>query len=173
MDRRNLYSITCSGLLVLAWHASLGAVEVYQWVDENGVTHFSQFAPAEPVSGVNQRTMVDDAPVVDPAEDRYAVQKTAEEMDALWEDLETKRQQRREQGSNSAAATPDVRTYQEDTTYPYWPSVYPPRPSHPDRPIRPDRPDRPGRPDGPGLPELGPNPPIAAPVSVPFRRTRG
>ena len=169
MDRKELYSIVCSGLLSLAWHASLGAVEVYQWVDEHGVTHFSQWAPAEPVPGVSQRTLADEKPVVDPAEDRYAIEQTAAEMDALWEELEMKRQQRREQEADSRPVPQDVQTYQENTAYPYWPSAYPPRPDRPG--WRPDRPDRPGRPGMPGNgPGRNPTPHVPPPVSVPYRR---
>jgi len=51
-------------LVVLAVFASTKAPasEIYQWVDENGVQHFSQHKPAGDTPNVSQRELEDNAP---------------------------------------------------------------------------------------------------------------
>ena len=153
MSSKYLFAI---GLLSLAWNDPLSAVEVYQWVDENGVTHFSQFAPADTSAEVNMRTLADEAPRVDPEEDRYAVEQTAKDMEAYRNELEQKRERRREE--QASTPVPVVVERYNDVGYPYWPVNYP------DRPARPPawRPDRPGGPGSGPRPTPLPQPPASS-----------
>ena len=161
MGSKHLFAI---GLLSLAWNAPLRAVEVYQWVDENGVTHFSQFAPADPAAEVNKRTLADETPRVDPEEDRYAVEQTAKDMQAYRDEMAEKRERRRQQQAQAPA--PIVVQQYNEAAYPYWPYRYPHRPARP-----PDwRPDRPG--GGPGSGPR-PTPTPQPPVSSGFRKPGG
>jgi len=87
------------GILLLALMASTSAiaVEVYHWVDENGVQNFSQYAPAGTTSGVDRLTLADTSPPdYDPEEDRYHVQAQAERMKALREEMEKRREESRD-----------------------------------------------------------------------------
>jgi len=166
---KQFLQICCIGLISLAWTRPSAAVDVYQWVDENGVTHFSQFAPADTAAEVNKRTLIDEAPTVEPEEDRYAVEQTAKDMQAYRDELDEKREQRRQQQAN--APQPIVVQHYNDSGYPYYLNRYP------NRPVRP--PDwRPG--NGPGNrpgngPGSGPRPtPMPQPpASSGFRKPGG
>jgi hypothetical protein len=58
------------------------ATEVYHWVDENGVAHYSQHAPAADVAGVSKMILEDTTPPdYDPEEDRYGVEAQAAATD--------------------------------------------------------------------------------------------
>ncbi len=72
--------------LGLALAAPLQAAEIYKWVDEEGVTHYSQQPPP---SGDADRVGVDTPPDEEIARER-------EEMEETGERLEAQREQRRE-----------------------------------------------------------------------------
>lgn len=154
-----LWALVCGIIL----GAPASAYEVYSWVDENGVTHFSQWAPAEPVADVKEMVLPDAAPPnYDPAEDRYAVEATSEQVQAVWDELEKRREERREREANSVQPVVRYQEYESGYGWPGW-SLYPyPRPDNrPD--YRPDhRPDH--RPGPKPLPPLQPMPTIDEPL---------
>ncbi|HLF31249.1 MAG TPA: DUF4124 domain-containing protein [Xanthomonadales bacterium] len=77
--------------------APLAASEIYHWVDANGVHNYSQWAPSEAIDGVSRQIIVDaDPPDRDPDEDLYAVDATAKQMQALWDEIEQRREQQRQ-----------------------------------------------------------------------------
>ena len=138
-------------LFLLAVLASLPvfATEIYHWVDENGVSHYTQSAPPGDVAGVSQMNLEDTTPPdYDPEEDRYGVEAQAERMAALREEMTEKREAQRERQRNTAQQP--VVQYQQPYPYGYssfWQPPYYPRPPQPVQPIAP-APTFPFRPPG-------------------------
>lgn len=139
-------------------------VEVFQWTDEDGVVHFSQWAPEEDVSGVetfsvDSRGAAENGIGISEADDPEGWQAHREEMDALWAEMDARREADRERRANQPT-TEVVYVYDQPSYgYPFFFNGF-----RPDRPIH-----RPGR------PPMRPKPPIEepkpAPVrSVPYRR---
>ena len=139
-------------LFLLAFLASMPvlATEVYHWVDENGVSHYSQNAPATDVGGVSKMILEDTTPPdYDPEEDRYGVEAQAERMASLRKEMADKREAQRERQRN--APQQPVVQYQQPYQYgysPFWrPPYYPRPPLRPEPPIAP-APTFPFRPPG-------------------------
>ena len=116
------------------------ATEVYHWVDENGVAHYSQNAPGAGVAGVSKLILEDTAPPdYDPEEDRYGVEAQAERMASLRDEMAEKREAERKRQRN--AVPQPVVQYQQPYPYgyssfwrtPYYPGL-PPRPVQPIEP---------------------------------------
>lgn len=132
----------------LAGFAAPGlAVEVYQWTDENGVVHYSQWAPGDHVDSV-ETVRVDGGGEsrnglgISEEDDPYGFQAHREEMDALWAEIEERREAA--QSRQEAAPTTEIIYLDSEPGYsvPYYPG-FRPRPPHwepGDRP-RPPRPD--------------------------------
>jgi len=127
-------------LLLYTWLGiSTGfAYEVYHWVDENGVAHYSQDKPADSVQGVRVLQLDDTTPAgFDPDEDRYGVEQQAERMAELRANMDERREDARER-QQSAPPAPVV-IYQD--LYPYYsnrlwlPPAYPWPPARPEPPI--------------------------------------
>jgi hypothetical protein len=116
--------------------APVFAIEVYRWVDENGVVHFSQSAPPATVPGVETLTVEDSTPPgYDPDEDRYQVAAQAEKMAQLRAEMDKKREMAQERNL-TAPPQPPVTQYPQNGYWPlpnYYPGV-PPRPRPPPRP---------------------------------------
>lgn len=111
------------------------ATEVYRWVDDNGVVHFSQTEPPGNNTGVEKMNLDDSPPPgYDPEEDRYQVEAQAEQMALLRAEMDKKRELAREQKLNTPQPPP-VTQYQD---FPYWQVPY-----YPGRPIGPRPPPRP------------------------------
>jgi len=123
--------------LVLAAAGSAFATEIYHWVDENGVPHYSQNAPPGAVDGVETMSLENTAPADnDPEEDIYGVEAQAQRMAALREEMEEKRTARQEQ--RKAAARQPIVQYQNPVNYGYGPFWRPPsRPRPPVEPVPP------------------------------------
>lgn len=133
------------------------ATEVYKWVDENGVTHFSQTAPDPSVAGVSQKKLRDTTPSdYDPEQDIYGVEAQAERMKQMREDMDEKRQARLER--EREAQKQQAVQYRDREYYGY--PVYRPGWVDPHPPLRPTPPiARP--PSG-----VMPNPPVARPPTL-------
>ncbi len=116
--------------------AVLAGTEVYHWVDENGVSHFTQAAPSGDVAGVEKMTVEDTAPPgYDPAEDRYGVAQQQERMAALREDMKAKREAEQSHQREAAARRPQVQ-YVDRYSAPFWNvPPYRPRPPRPQPPV--------------------------------------
>ena len=124
-------------LLVLMASSPVLATEVYHWVDENGVSHYTQNAPSPDVTGVSSMTLEDTTPPdYDPEEDRYGVQAQAERMAALREEMAQKREAERERQRN----TPRQQLIQYQQPYNYGYSSFLRPPLYPVPPIRPQPP---------------------------------
>lgn len=137
MKLTGLFSLLLGYLAV----SSADATEVYRWVDDDGVIHFSQSAPPANVPGVTEMTLEDTAPTeYDPDEDLYGIDAQAERMAQLRQEMADKREQAQERQRN--AARQPVTQYQQPMQYgypyyglpPYSPGLRPPRPEPPPRP---------------------------------------
>ena len=108
---------------------SAHATEVYRWVDEAGVVHFSQVAPANADTDTEKLTIEDDRPSdYDPDSDIYGVAEQAERMQALREEMQEKRaaaiERSRQTGPEIAPREPDVAVfpaYRRPWLRPPWP----------------------------------------------------
>jgi len=130
-----LFLLTCLGSMPVL------ATEVYHWVDENGVSHYSQNAPGTDVAGVSKMTLEDTTPPdYDPEEDIYGVEAQAERMALLREEMAEKREAQRERERN-APQQPVVQYQQPSYGYGYSDFLYPPYyPRPPLRPVQPIEP---------------------------------
>lgn len=137
-------------LLALIISFPLAAEQVYQWVDEDGVTHFSQWAPDNTVDGLSKIVLTDTTPAnYDPEEDRYSIKALADQIESMRAQIEQKREEHRRRQSETNQQT--IVQYQNYDSN-YGTSAWYPPPLH--RP--PDIPER-------------PEPPTAQPPSYPFR----
>lgn len=95
------------------------AYEIYQWTDDEGVVHFSQWQPDSDAEDVNKLTLaVTNPPDYDPAEDEYSIRNQAERTNSVWTRLEEKKEARREER---------LQALERETQYqPYYPRYYPP-----------------------------------------------
>jgi hypothetical protein len=145
-------------LLALSLAVPAWATEIYKWVDENGVTHFSQLQPDSTVVDVSQPVLQDTRPSdYDPDRDLYDVEGQAERMQQLREERAEKRQarlDRQREAENRKALQYPVREYH------YGYPIYRPGWGNPRPPLRPTPPV--ARPPGPLLPL----PPVARPPSL-------
>jgi len=144
-------------LLTVSLSAPASAAEIYKWVDENGVTHFTQMPPNPSITGVSQPTLRDTRPSdYDPEQDIYGVEAQAERMQQLRDERKEKRQARLER--EREARKQQAVQYRDREYYGY--PVYRPGWVNPRPPLRPTPPV--ARP-----PEiLLPMPPVARPPSL-------
>lgn len=127
-------------LLSLAGMSAAHAMDVYRWVDDAGVVHFSQWKPELGGSSL-QTVQVEERTTQGLGGDVYPVEELAEAIDALRNEMAESRE-RRAQAAQSPA--PVVVPYVQPVQQPVWPWWGGDRPG---RPGRPDRPDRPPPPD--------------------------
>ena len=143
-----------SCVLLISVSGPLPAVEVYTWVDANGVVHFSQWAPAEPVADLTIQSVDGARPPNSSAdEDVYAVSSTAEQTQAVWDDIAQRREERRVQRQSRADTV--QQPYAQAQEYVFFPYQYPKQYYRP--------------------PNKSPRPrvqPLADAPTVPFRRPR-
>jgi hypothetical protein len=157
------------GMAVAALPLSASAFEVYQWTDQNGVVHFSQWAPADNVKNVERLDVPgggeqDNGIGISEADDPEGYQAHRDQMDALWDDIDKRREAAKEK--QSSVQTQVVYQNQDPNyVYPYYPRRFHPghRPGN-----RPEQLPSPGRPSGP---RPGPGGEMEVPVipSVPIK----
>ena len=134
-------TVFAGGLLA----GTVTAQEVYRWVDENGVVNFSDTAPAAATTraDVNTLTLEDTTPSdYDPEQDIYNVAAQAERIQALRDQMEQDRENRRQQQRGTAPQP--AAQYQRGVNYGF-PYGYP---AYPRPPMRP-----PAKPPGRPIPE--------------------
>lgn len=141
--------VLCCGI-----SATVMATEVYHWVDENGVSHFTQNAPPATIDGVEKMTLEDTTPPdYDPEEDIYGVAQQQERMAAIREERKEKREAGLKRQRDAAARQPAVR-YDDPYGYgrrAFWnPPYYPRPPMRPEPPIAVPYPTSTLRPPGSG-----------------------
>lgn len=129
-------------LVVMTSRAS--AYEIYQWTDDEGVVHFSQWQPESGTADVNTLTLANtNPPDYDPVEDDNSILNQAERSNSVWSRLDEKRKARIEERQKAAERAAQYRAqyYQPRYHYPtypyYWQKPWYPRPEPypPHRPI--------------------------------------
>jgi hypothetical protein len=146
----------CLPILLTLSVSFASAAQVYTWVDDSGITHFSETPPAERAAEI---LLIDIAPApagTDSAgDDFYSVINQAKRMEARRlenEKLDAEKKQASaeasraraeadaiQQGSYNDSAADDIRYYPAYPAYPYYPHYghhpgrpgYGPRPEHP------------------------------------------
>jgi len=134
--RKLTAAVSLAFVLVLAGIAMSNAAtadEIFRWVDDEGVVHFSQWAPPEDIDNV--ATLIvhsTNPPDYDPANDHYSIGNQAERTSEAWQALAAQREDRREK---RLEAEERERKRQESQHYDYrsYPYYSPPffyRPIH-------------------------------------------
>lgn len=146
----------CLPILLTLSVSFASAAQVYTWVDDSGVTHFSETPPAEHIADTQ---LIDITPTEAPASnadnDFYSVVNQADRMEARRlenEKLAAEKQQANaeaskaraeaaaiQQGSYNDSADDNSRYY---PAYPYYPGYgrHPGRPGHGHKPVHPVHP---------------------------------
>jgi len=133
--KRVLLLVSVCALLFPA--ASVKAQEIYRWVDQGGVVHFSDKVPAAATAEVSTVVLDDTLPPdYDPSTDLYNVAAQAERMQALREEMAKDREarQERQRGAAQAPAEEDHEAVRYLYNYgnPWYPR--PPAKPHPPAP---------------------------------------
>jgi hypothetical protein len=117
------------------------AIEVFRWVDENGVIHFSQSAPPANTGNVETMILEDSTPPgFDPDEDIFNVAAQAEQMALRREQMAERREQARLRNAQQPAPVQYAPAPIYDAPL-YWGNSFFPRPPHqPQPPMRPEPP---------------------------------
>lgn len=149
MFRSRLNNAVFTAFLAIA-PAAAADIEVYRWVDEEGVVHFSQTRPMAPEAAVETLSLSDQRPSdYDPEADIYGVAEQAERMQALREERAEKRaealERKRRQPQVITRPEPEyigIPIYQRPWLRPPWYRPQPPieRPPGGGNWIRPPRP---------------------------------
>ena len=120
---------------------ALDAREVFKWVDENGVVHFSEQAPPDDVSG-SRRIVLEEAAATDrdTDDDPFNIEATAARMQTYRDDMARRREEQRKERleRERIAAQRPVIQYQHGGRY-AWPWYSRP-PLQPVPPIQPQPP---------------------------------
>lgn len=103
------------------------AGDIFRWVDENGVVHYSDTKPKQemPVEVVEIETA--SSSDYDPVEDPYSILNQASRLHEIWLDYEAARQARAQERLDAKAASPRPEPvyraygYYGYSTYPYYP----------------------------------------------------
>jgi hypothetical protein len=132
----------CGLLATLAVAARVDAAEIYKWVDEEGVIHFSDTKPVDAASVESLLVHQTNAPDYNPTDDPYSIRNQAKRVGETWERLEKERDERQEKRREEALRQPTYvhqpyDPYYAGYRYPYYrPGIRPPsRPGY--RPVRP------------------------------------
>jgi hypothetical protein len=157
MKPKNWLFSVCWGFLAITACAPALAIEVYQWTDDNGVVHFSQWAPDDGVKGVETVSVEggvqqDNGIGISEADDPQGYQAHREEMELLWAEIEARREAERERQARAPSTEIVYVPSEPRYEYPYFGPGFGLLP-----PFRPDRPPHRPKPEQP-LP------------SVPFKR---
>jgi hypothetical protein len=112
------------------------AGEVFKWTDDEGVVHFSQWAPKHTAGVTTLITASSNAADYDPGSDPYSIKNQAVRMNETWSKIEERKAERRKRREEAeermARLQPPTYDY-PSYPYNYWPIYRPPihRPVHP------------------------------------------
>ncbi len=136
-------------LLAMITSPKVAAAEIYHWVDENGVPHYSQVRPEDDIPNVSMQKLEDTTP--EQVDDVYNLEAHEKRMTAWREERDQERKDARERKRKIAEQQPIKHSEPyRDYSRSFW---YPPIYNRP--PYRP--PHKP--PPRPGQPGVLPSPP--------------
>lgn len=123
-------------IIAIMFTATASASDIYRWVDEDGVVHFSDTAPADDRDAERLRLNGSNPPDYDPVDDPYSIRNQAKRIGETWSRLEEQLEERREKRREQAERQPVV-VYEPYYPYRnYRPGYFVPRrPGH--RPVPP------------------------------------
>ena len=167
MNTFRAINISTLVLLALCMSTRIAATEIYHWVDENGVPHYSQQAPGSDTRGVSKQALVDTDPTGNgEAEDVYNVEAHEKHMAEWRADREKQRKEARENKCYSAQQQP-IKYQQSNRDYSqslWLPPIYgrpPYRPPH-RKPYRPPNKPPHNPPQNSDRPIFNPRPPTTS-----------
>ena len=122
-------------LLVVSLAADpAAATEIYQWIDDDGVIHFSDMPPEDSRAVHSLNINASNPADYDPADDPYSIVNQAKRMNEKWSELEEEKEKRAEERREAVHRA--QRYYyapgHDGWRYSYWPGYYAPV-----RPVRP------------------------------------
>lgn len=136
MNTQRATIVTILVLLALVAGTNVAATEIYHWVDEDGVQHFSQYPPTGNVANVSSQKLVDATPPGD-GKGVYDVEAHQKQMAAWREKLAKDRKEARERNRQRPQQPIRYTQPQQRSYWPYWyPPVYPRPPHKPWPPIQ-------------------------------------
>ena len=141
----NVTKLITLALLALIASTNIAATEIYHWVDENGVPHYSQYRPGDDIPNVSTQKLVDTTPSGnDQVEDVYNLEAHEKRMTAWREEREQERKEARERKKQAAQQQPIKHSepYRDYSRSFWYPPIYnrpPHRPPY-ERPIKPQHP---------------------------------
>lgn len=125
-------------VLTVVATTNVPAAEIYHWVDESGVSHYSQQPPSRDTPDVSTQKIVAHTPSDNgQVEDIYNTVEHEKRMAAWREEREQERKDARDR-KNQAASKP-IR-YQQPESYGTTPYLFRPIYRPPHRPVYPERP---------------------------------
>jgi len=144
--------ITLAFIAVIAC-TTTAATEIYHWVDENGVSHFSQYQPGNDTQNVSKKKLEDTTP--DQVEDVYNLEAHEKRMAEWREEREQERKETRERKKQAAQQQPIKHSepYNDYSRSFWYPPIYNRPPHRP--PHKPQPPVVNPRPHTPFLPSRG------------------
>ena len=116
-----------AAILVMATLVSQRAysTDVYHWVDDDGVVHFSDTRPNDDADVKTLQVDAANPPGYDPAEDPYSIANQAKRMNEKWSALAKEREQRRKARRERTPAYVQYRPPRNDGwRHTYWPGFY-------------------------------------------------
>jgi hypothetical protein len=103
------------------------AGEVFKWTDDEGVVHFSQWAPKHTAGVTTLITASSNAADYDPGSDPYSIQNQAVRMNETWSKIEARKAERRKRREEAEERMTRLQppTYDYPAySYPYYRSIY-------------------------------------------------
>ena len=143
-------------LLAVSASTTVAATEIYHWVDENGVAHFSQYRPGDDTPNVSTQILEDTSPSGDnQVEDVFNLEAHEKRMTAWREEREQERKEARERKQQAAQQQPIKHSepYRDYSRSFWYPPIYNRPPHRP--PHKPQPPVANPRPPSPFLPSRG------------------
>jgi hypothetical protein len=99
------------------------ADEIFHWVDEDGIMHFSDWAPADNTVEVSKLIVSNsNPPGYDPNQDQNSILEQAERMNERWSELQERQDERRKQ--RLELEDQQRRRYAAEYDYPYYNDSY-------------------------------------------------
>jgi hypothetical protein len=100
------------------------AGDIYRWVDEEGVVHYSDTQPHDEVPVEIVEIEASQSADYDPVKDPYSILNQAARLHEIWLDFEAARQARAEERLDAAPdgrpSPPAYQSYYQYSTYPYY-----------------------------------------------------
>lgn len=120
-------------VMTALWCQSAASADIYKWVDDDGVVHFSDTRPDDGADVQTLQVNASNPAGYDSAEDPYSIANQAKRMNDKWSELADEREKREEKRREQARQYVQYQPPRYDGwRYDYWPGYY--APTYPVRP---------------------------------------